>query len=190
VAHHAAGTPSCERRSTIGNGLPSGGLAARQDLGRRGGKQGKRDSAVEVPNTGEVSRVRARGRVCVRAWARSFGQDGVRMIKGGHQLGMVLAHPGRKVALGGGDRVQCDEVWRRRRVLGVCTGVLAHSHVCVRAQDKQIGKGSAPPPGACVLVRGGLVRKTEIWPDGGVHGPVCASDESWREQRPRWRGTA
>jgi hypothetical protein len=73
MAHHAAGTPSCERRSTVGNGLPSGGLAARQDLGRHGGKQGKRDSAAEVPNAGEVSRVRAHGRVCVSAWARSSG---------------------------------------------------------------------------------------------------------------------
>jgi hypothetical protein len=61
------------------------------------------------------------------------------MIKGGHWLGMVLARPGRKVALGGGDRVQRDEVGRRRRVLGVYAGVLAHSHVCVRAQVKQIG---------------------------------------------------
>jgi hypothetical protein len=74
VAHHAAGTPYCEWRSTVGNGLPSG----------------------------------------------------------------------RKVALGGGDRVRRDEVGRRRRVLGVCTGVLAHSHVCVRAQVKHIGQGSAP----------------------------------------------
>jgi hypothetical protein len=85
--------------------------------------------------------------------------------------------------------VRRDEVGRRRRVLGVYAGVLAHSHVCVRAQVKQIGQGSAPP-GAYVLVRDGLVRKTEIWPGGGVHGPVCASDESRREQRPRWRGTA
>jgi hypothetical protein len=58
--------------------------------------------------------------------------------------------------------VQCDEVWRRRRVLGVCTGVLAHSHVCVRAQDKQIGQGSAPPPRVpvclCVVVWSGRQR--------------------------------
>jgi hypothetical protein len=85
--------------------------------------------------------------------------------------------------------VRHDEVGRRRRVLGVCAGVLAHSHVCMRAQIKQIGQGSTPP-GACVLVRGGLVRKIEIWPGGGVHGPVCASDESRREQCSRWRGTA
>jgi hypothetical protein len=69
VAHHAAGTPSCERRSTVGNGLPSGGLAARQGLGRHGGKQGKRDSAAKVPNAGKVSCVRARGRVCERVSA-------------------------------------------------------------------------------------------------------------------------
>jgi hypothetical protein len=65
VAHHVAGTPSCERRSTVRNGLPSGGLAARQGLGRYGGKSGKHNSAAEVSNAGEVSRARARGRVCV-----------------------------------------------------------------------------------------------------------------------------
>jgi hypothetical protein len=130
-AHHAARTPSCERRSTVGNGLPSGGLAARQGLGRHGGKQGKRNNAAEVPNAGEVSRVRARGRVCVSEWARSFGQDGVRMNKGVHQLGMVLARPGRKVALGGGDRVRRDQVGRRRRVLGcLCRCARPLARVC------------------------------------------------------------
>jgi hypothetical protein len=118
VAHHAAGTPSCKRRSMVGNGLPSGGLATRQGLGRHGGKQGKRNNAAEVPNAGEVSRMRARGRVIVSAWPRSFGQDGVRMNKGVHQLGMVLMRPGRKVTLSGGDRVRRDEVGRRWRVLG------------------------------------------------------------------------
>jgi hypothetical protein len=34
----------------------------------------------------------------------------VRRNKGVHQLGMALACPGRKVALGGGDRVRCDVV--------------------------------------------------------------------------------
>jgi hypothetical protein len=65
-----------------------------------------------------ITRASAWTCVCVSAWARSFGQDGVRMNKGVHQLGMVLARPGRKVALGGGDRVRRDEVGRRRRVLG------------------------------------------------------------------------
>jgi hypothetical protein len=45
--------------------------------------------------------------------------------------------------------VRHDEVGRRWRVLGVCAGVLAHSHVCVRAQVKQIGQGSAPPGRLC-----------------------------------------
>jgi hypothetical protein len=82
------------------------------------------------------------------------------MIKCGHQLDMVLARPGRKVALGGGDRVRRDEVGRRRRVLGVCACVLAHSHVCVRAQVKQIGQGSAPrvPVCLCVVVWSGRQR--------------------------------
>jgi hypothetical protein len=48
------------------------------------------------------------------AWERSFGKDGMHMKKGVHQLGMVLARPGRKVALAGGDRVRRDEVGRWR----------------------------------------------------------------------------
>jgi hypothetical protein len=74
------------------------------------------------------------------------------MIEGGHQLGMVLACSGRKVALGGGDRVRRDEVGRRRRVLGVCAGVLTHSHVRARAQVKQIGQGLAPRVPVCLCV--------------------------------------
>jgi hypothetical protein len=132
VVHHAAGMPSCERRSTVGNGLPNSGLAARQGLGRHGGKQGKRNNAVEVPNAGEVSHVRARGRVCMSTWARSFGQDGMRMNKGMHQLCMVLARPGRKVALGGGDWVRRDELGRLRRVQG-CLRRCAHPLARVRA---------------------------------------------------------
>jgi hypothetical protein len=45
-------------------------LAARQGLGQHGGKQGKRNNTAEVPNAGEVSRVRARGRVCVHRFVR------------------------------------------------------------------------------------------------------------------------
>jgi hypothetical protein len=78
VAHHAAGTPFCGQRSTVGNGLPSGGLvahacarlAARQGLVRHDGKQGERNNAAEVPNAGEVSRVRARRHVCMHGYVR------------------------------------------------------------------------------------------------------------------------
>jgi hypothetical protein len=50
--------------------LPSGGLAARQGLDRHSGKQGKHNNTAEVPNAGEVSRVRVRGRVCVHGFVR------------------------------------------------------------------------------------------------------------------------
>jgi hypothetical protein len=43
-------------------------LAARQGLGRHGGKQGRRNGAAKVSNTGDASHVRARGRVCVHGF--------------------------------------------------------------------------------------------------------------------------
>jgi hypothetical protein len=57
--------------------LPIGGLvthacvrlAARQGLGRHGGKQGRRNGAAEVSNTGEAP-TRARGCVCMHGFVR------------------------------------------------------------------------------------------------------------------------
>jgi hypothetical protein len=104
--------------------------------------------------------------------------------------------------------------WRHGSSLArECMCVNVHGHTvanrCTRCRARPNGGGSARRGSTKVahhaagtpscerrstvgngLPSGGLARKTEIWPGGGVHEPVCASDESRREQRPRWRGTA
>jgi hypothetical protein len=76
--------------------------------------------------------------------------------------------------------VRRDEVGQRRRVLGVCAGVLTHSHVCARAQVKQIGQGSASrvPVCLCVVVWSGRRRFGPAVVCTGLCAPATNRGES------------
>jgi hypothetical protein len=74
VAHHVAGTPSCERRSTVGNGLPSGGLVGsrvcmpKRDPRRRAPDGTEKATARPCANSTEDSTVK--GGSLVGFWAQ------------------------------------------------------------------------------------------------------------------------